>query len=263
MGLMKTVGSFLSNKAMFPTQKRDLLLRSLVHEAWYRWHEGLSSGVSSSHLDTHTAHAPCWNETFGPARLHFAMGSVFATAVSWGAPTPVAEQSAKSLQLKLAARQLRRQASAAGEAQQSAASGADWTAAASLACSTVLAHLPSLPLESSRQQVVEALHWLAGLGRQDAQQPGAAQWTLAMNSALRDSDHLVFLELLEPVLMPALQALGERYLAPAVVQVAGVHELAASDTTGEASSVASNAFYSLIGCYTAWKELKSVPWAQT
>ena len=191
---------------------QQLLQRSLAAEAWFRWQNGLWSSAATALPQAHAAATPAagqqrWAATAGPLRLHIAAGTVLATAVIAAPTTLIADRSARLLQLKLAARQLR--AAASQPAAAAAAAAAEWQAAAAVAAATLSAHLPSLP---HPQQLEAALSWLAGdrwaVPAVQRSQQDAALLQLA-GEALSTSSHPVLQELLHPVLLPALQGLLE------------------------------------------------------
>lgn len=194
----------------------QLLQRSLVHEAWFRWHQGLWTGAAVALPAAHAASlAPAARERWaasaaGPLRLHIAVGTVLATAVTAGPPTLVADRSARLLQLKLAARQLRLAAGQPGSPAATAA--AEWQAAAAVAAATLAAHLPSVPEQAQRAQLEAALAWLAGErcagGAAAASQAQRdAELLQLVGEALGASTHPVLRDLLQPVILPALQGL--------------------------------------------------------
>lgn len=194
---------------------QQLLQRSLVQEAWFRWHQGLWAGAAAALPAAHAAGlAPAVHERWaataaGPLRLHIAVGTVLATAVTAGPPTLVADRSARLLQLKLAARQLRL---AAGQpALPAATAAAEWQAAAAVAAATLAAHLPSVLDETQRAQLEGALIWLAS-ERCTGSKPAAhgerdSELLQLVGEALGASTHPVLRGLLQPVILPALQGL--------------------------------------------------------
>lgn len=199
---------------------QQLLQRSLVHEAWFRWHSALWSGAATALPAVHAnAVAALVQQQWaaaaaGPLRLHIAAGTVLASAVAAAPPTLIADRSARLLQLKLAARQLR--AAAAAEDSNSSArashAAAEWQVAASLAAATIAALLPSIPDLEQRQQLQAALAWLAGerlfgSHAQPGQAEQDAQLLQLASSVLASSTHPVLKSLLQPVLLPALQSL--------------------------------------------------------
>ena len=222
------------------------LRRSLAHEAWFRWQRGLWTGAATALPAVHASGAPAaaqqlWaSAAAGPLRLHIAAGTVLATAVTAAPPALIADRSARLLQLKLAARQLRAAASAAssGAAGPMAAATAEWQAVAALAAATIGAQLPSVADEQQRQQLEAALAWLAGERFSSGALQAAASQHAARDaellqlagSALGGSSHAVVRELLQPVLLPALEALlqGSAAAPTASPQGARVHPPACS-----------------------------------
>ena len=161
----------------------------------------------------------------GPLRLHIAAGTVLASAVTAGPPTLIADRSARLLQLKLAARQLRAVAAASGSssgASRQAVAAAEWQAAAAVAAATIAAHLPSVPDAQQRQQLEAAVSWLAGERCSGAALPASvaqqdAELLRLAEEALGSSSHSVLRELLQPLLLPALQGLLHGSTAAATV----------------------------------------------
>lgn len=208
---------------------QQLLQRSLVHEAWFRWHASLWTGAATAlpavHASTVAALAQQqWAAAAaGPLRLHIAMGTVLASAVAAAPPTLIADRSARLLQLKLAARQLRAAAVVGDSSSSDGAAAnhatAEWQVAASLAAATIAALLPSLPGAEQRQQLQAALAWMAGdrfSGRpaQAGQAEQDAQLLQLVSTVLASSMHPVLQSLLQPVLLPALQSLLEGSASP-------------------------------------------------
>ena len=195
---------------------RQLLRRSLAHEAWLRWHQSLWGGAAAGLPAAHAAAMPLsaqqhWAAAAaGPVRLHIAAGSVLASAVIAGPPALIAERSARLLQLKLAARQLRDWAAASSGAETPTAAAAavamQWQAASAVAAATLAAHLPSVADTEQRRQLERAIGWLAA-GPQVSE--GGTQLLQVVSDALRGSSHPVLQELLHPLLLPALQGLLE------------------------------------------------------
>ena len=210
---------------------QQLLQRSLVHEAWCRWQQGLWSGASAALPAAHgSAVAMAAQQQWaaaaaGPLRLHIAAGTVLASAVTAGPPTLIADRSARLLQLKLAARQLRAVAAASGSssgASRQAVAAAEWQAAAAVAAATIAAHLPSVPDAQQRQQLEAAVSWLAGERCSGAALPASvaqqdAELLRLAEEALGSSSHSVLRELLQPLLLPALQGLLHGSTAAATV----------------------------------------------
>ena len=200
---------------------QQLLQRSLVHEAWCRWQQGLWSGASAALPAAHasavaTAAQQQWSAAAaGPLRLHIAAGTVLASAVTAGPPTLIADRSARLLQLKLAARQLRAVAADSGSSSGSssqAVAAAEWQAAAAVAAATIAAHLPSVLDAQQRQQLEAAVSWLAGQRCSGVALPASvaqqdAELLRLAEEALGSSSHSVLRELLQPLLLPALQGL--------------------------------------------------------
>lgn len=198
-----------------------LLQRSLVHEAWFRFHAGLWSGAAAALPPVHAGAVAAavqqqWAAAAaGPTRLHIAAGTVLASAVAAAPATLISDRSARLLQLKLAARQLQAAAAAgSGSSSSSAASSqaaAEWQVAGSLAAATISALLPSVPDPEQRRQLQTALAWLAGDrfsgGNPAGQAEQDAQLLQLMSTVLPSSTHPVLQSLLQPVLMPALQGL--------------------------------------------------------
>lgn len=223
---------------------QQLLRRSLVHETWWRWQQGLWSGAAAALPATHagavaaTVQQQWAAAAAGPLRMHIGAGTVLASAVTVGPATLIADRSARLLQLKFAARQLRT-AAAAGEGsstqQPSAAAAAEWAAAAATAAATIAAHLPSVPAQHQRLQVEAALGWLAGerctapaaaQAQQQAQQD--AQLLALVGDALASSSHPVLRDLLQPVLLPALEGLLNGIIAAPTMSTQGEREVEAT-----------------------------------
>jgi hypothetical protein len=201
---------------------QQLLLRSLVHEAWSRWQQAMWTGAAAAlpaaHASAVTAVAQQqWAAAAaGPLRLHIAAGTVLASGITASPATLIADRSARLLQLKLAARQLR--AAAVIDHSQTAAA-AEWQAAAAVAASTLAAMLPSIPLEGHRQQLAGMLPWLAserccpaaaGAGSSELAQQWAQQDAQLLDivaEAVGSSSHGVLRKQLHPVLLPALTGL--------------------------------------------------------
>ena len=220
---------------------QQLLQRSLVHEAWFRWHSALWSGAATALPAVHAnAVAALVQQQWaaaaaGPLRLHIAAGTVLASAVAAAPPTLIANRSARLLQLKLAARQLRAAAVAEDSNSSAGAShaAAEWQVAASLAAATIAALLPSIPDLEQRQQLQAALAWLAGerfFGSHA--QPGQAEQDRQLlqlaSSVLASSTHPVLQSLLQPVLLPALQSLLQGSTASCTSAEPGVAGLSAA-----------------------------------
>lgn len=200
---------------------QQLLQRSLVHEAWFRWQRALWSGAAAAMPAVHSGGvAPAVQQRWaaaaaGPLRLHIAAGTVLASAVAAAPATLIADRSARLLQLKLAARQLRAAATGCSSvSSQAAVAAAEWQAAAALAAATIVAQLPSVPDLQQRQQLEAAVAWLAGERCAGTAQAAAAQHAeqdtqllQLASAALGSSSHPVLQELLQPVLLPALEAL--------------------------------------------------------
>lgn len=201
---------------------QQLLQRSLVHEAWYRWQRGLWTGAAAALPSPHasslaSAAQQQWAAAAaGPLRLHIAAGTVLASTVTAAPATLIADRSARLLQLKLAARQLRSAACSGGSDAASTAgvaAAAEWQAAAALAAATLAAHLGSVPDQELQQQLKVALAWLAserctGGAVATAQQGDQdAQLLQLASKALGSSSHPVLRNLAHPVLLPALQGL--------------------------------------------------------
>ncbi len=152
------------------------VLQSLVHEAWYRWHQSLWKGVAAALPAAHAAALSSsakqnWTMFSGPLQLHAAMVTVHASALGVSSESvPIFDRDAKLLQLKLAARHLRSQGSSQQEILM-----AEHAAAAAVLAATLAAYLPSIssadaafelqviinrllsPVDSSVSDTVEAL----------------------------------------------------------------------------------------------------------
>ncbi|KAL4440107.1 hypothetical protein ABPG75_003108 [Micractinium tetrahymenae] len=194
---------------------QQLLQRSLVQEAWFRWQQGLWAGAAAALPAAHAAClAPAAHERWaaaaaGPLRLHIAAGTVLATAVTAGPPALIADRSARLLQLKLATRQLR--LAATQPASLAATAAAESQAAAAVAAAMLAAHLPSVPEQAQRAQLKAVLAWLASErcagGALEEQAERDAQLLQLVGEALGASTHPVLRGLLQPVVLPALEGL--------------------------------------------------------
>ena len=197
-----------------------LLLRSLVHEAWWRWQEGLWSGAAVALPAAHAGAmaAPAQQQwaaaAAGPLRLHIAAGTALASGITSGPATLIADRSARLLQLKLAARQLRAATARCGSCGVDAAASWEWQAAGVVAAVTIAAHLPSIADREQREQLRSALCWMVDTrcaADSAAHEHGSedARLLALTGDALRSSSHPVLQQLLQPVLLPALTGLLE------------------------------------------------------
>jgi hypothetical protein len=246
------------------------VVASLAHEAWWRWQQGLWQGASAALPPAHAAAAaPSAQQRWlaaaaGPMRLHIAAGTVLATAVAAAPPTLIADRSARLLQLKLAARQLR---AAAVEGQDSGSvAGAEWQAAAGLAAATLAAHLPSIPDAQQRQRLQAGLAWLAAERFSPAcpasqRASDGAQLMAAAEKALGGSSHPVLRALLRPVLLPALRALLEGGGAEGAADSRGELALQLSCNSSCLATPSLPAACSFLCTVSGWAGVQHVCWA--
>eukprot|EP00887_Chlorella_sp_A99_P000601 scaffold17.g601.t1 len=189
-------------RASSDLQRQQLLLQlSLVHEAWFRWHQALWRGAAECLPPSHaTAVGPAvaqqWRSLAGPMRLHLAATTVLATGMLADAGTTIGEWAARVLQLRLAARQLR-QRCCSKAADEAAVLAAEWSTARLVATSMLAAHASSIPEEASRRQLGQVVQALAGsiALHQDQQ----AQLLDDLAAAVAASEHPTLRALLQPL----------------------------------------------------------------
>lgn len=190
------------------------LVRSLVHEGWFRWQQGLWSGPSALLPAAHakamsSAAIQKWEDMAGPIQLHASAASAHASAIVMDRSVSISDRMAKLLQLKLAARHLCR---TIGALPLSAAGGAatpaeEVQAAAILVASTLATHLETVQDAAARGQLADALQGLVAVRCPEDVQRSGAGLLAAVQSALEASNHAGICGLLQPVVLPCLQAI--------------------------------------------------------
>ena len=189
-------------------RQQQLVRMSLVHEAWFRWHQAMWHGSAARLPSSHLAAVPAaaqqqWAALAGPMRLHMASGTVLATALAADTGSAIGERAARAIQLRLAARQLRERC-CEGSATEATVAAAEWRAAQLILAATLAAHLFTVP-EGQRGQLEQAIDALAAAAEVD---PAQQQPLLdAVAVAVSVSSHVVLCQLLRPVLLPALALL--------------------------------------------------------
>ncbi|GAB4814208.1 hypothetical protein N2152v2_001254 [Parachlorella kessleri] len=209
---------------------RRVLRQSLVHQAWFGFHQGLWAGASGTLPAAHAGHisaeaAEGWASLMaGPMRLHTATLTAHATSLAASAATTaVADRTAAVLQLKLGARQLRRLAAAeaAHASDPLAIAAAEWAAAAAVAAATLQAHLAAVDSGPLREKVAQALHWLVAIRcstatllsvaphQEQQQQYGVEDeaFLRTVGSAFTACSHALLGNLVDSLLMPCLKGL--------------------------------------------------------
>ncbi|KAL0049173.1 hypothetical protein WJX82_008148 [Trebouxia sp. C0006] len=171
---------------------------SLVHEAWYSWHQAL--------WHNRLAHAVPAN---GPLLLQGATRSRLAADVVFASATPILHHQAKALQLQLLVRHMARssvqQASEAGAEGNSAR--AEWRSLAGLLAQAILAHLPSIPDQVMQHRIAAVVKQLLLLPSAGKANDRPADLTTELIQLLHSSSHSTLKQLLQPLLLPCLDAI--------------------------------------------------------
>ncbi|KAL0028971.1 hypothetical protein WJX77_009058 [Trebouxia sp. C0004] len=176
----------------------SLQAASLVHEAWYSWHQAL--------WHNRLAHTVPAN---GPLLLQGATRSRLAADVVSAAATPILYHQAKALQLQLLVRHMSRssvqQASEAGAEGKSAR--AEWHSLAVLLAQAILAHLPSIPEQVMQHRIAAVVKQLLLLPSAGKVNDRPADLTSELIQLLCSSSHSTLKQLLQPLLLPCLDAI--------------------------------------------------------
>lgn len=178
------------------------MLRSLAHEAWYRWHRGLwwwgaDSFPSKSTLSNNLRQA----RHNGPIRLHLSTLTMHAAPLTSGSGVEIKNRMLRMMQLQTAARQLR-SAYATKIGGDPAVAVAEWRAAVLVSASVFASHAPDMHQE-------DQAGLLAAIEQMGDMTPDSVNPELLglLDRAIERCEHTKLRELGSAVLLPAIQAL--------------------------------------------------------
>jgi len=199
---------------------------ALIHEGWFRWLQSCQAGNRPSDCLSPTLtsflsspeHAQRWQRFAGPMRHHLATRSVFALSIAGSSDVPIADRSAKVLQLKLAARELRMSGQTTPGSSLLLAR-LEWTSTIYLFASTLEPYLPTISNVDMAAQLKEGLKWLVeervllvmteGGDDELSETVVESQASLLrlVSQTLEDSNHDVLRHLAQPVFVTCLMVL--------------------------------------------------------
>lgn len=194
---------------------------ALIHEGWFRWLQSCQTGNRPSDclsltLTSFISNPQRWQRFAGPMRHHLATRSVFALSIAGSSDVPIADRSAKVLQLKLAARELRMSGQTTSGSSLLLAR-LEWTSTIYLFASTLEPYLPTISNVDIAVQLKEGLRWLVeervvlvtteGDEFPEAVVESQASLLRLVSQALEDSNHDVLRHLAQPVFVTCLTVL--------------------------------------------------------